>query len=461
MRKRELCSTLDIKYGKLYHSHMNIKLPREVQGILKKFSQANYQIYIVGGAVRDLLMEREVHDWDFTTDSKPEGILKLFPEGFYNNKFGTVGVGDFEITTMRREGDYKDYRHPVEVSWTDKVEEDLARRDFTINAMAFGEDGNIVDPFGGQADIKSGLIRAVGDPSKRFKEDALRLMRAIRIATQLNFDIENDTLEAIKKNASLIKEVAGERVKDELSKILESMNPYMGITLLREAGILKIILPEVEDCFGVVQEGPKHERIYDIGEHSLLTLKSTPSMDPLVRLAALLHDIGKVDTFKKDRSGNVTFYGHDIVGGKKVLEIAKRLNFSKKQSDKLYKLVRFHMFTVDEDQTDSAIRRFIRNVGVDNVDDVLALRVGDRLGGGTPTPTSWRMEKFKDRIKQVLHKPFSITDLKVNGEDIMRELNIPPSRKVGKVLDKLFQEVSEDSSKNTREYLLTKVKELA
>jgi tRNA nucleotidyltransferase (CCA-adding enzyme) len=439
---------------------VNLKLPDEVKDILDKFEAANFQIYVVGGAVRDLLMGRGVHDWDFTTDAKPEEILGLFPQGHYNNKFGTVLIGDFEITTMRKEGDYKDHRHPVEVSWTNKVEEDLARRDFTINALALDVKGQIVDPFSGQEDIEKGQIRAVGDPNKRFKEDALRLIRAIRIATEINFDIEKNTMDAIKKNAKLLGEVASERVRDELFKLLGSTNPYIGTLLLREAGILGIVLPEVEACFGVVQEGPKHERIYDIGEHSLLALKTTPSTDPLVRLAALLHDIGKVKTYKKDHKGNVTFYGHDTVGGEQVLKIAKRFNLSKKQSDKLYRLVRFHMFTVDENQTDSAIRRFIKNVGLENVDDMLALRVGDRLGGGTPTATSWRTEKFKERIKQVLHKPFSITDLKVNGTDVMKTLKIKPSRKVGEVLQKLFEEVQEDSSKNNEEYLLGRIKKL-
>lgn len=190
----------------------------------------------------------------------------------------------------------------------------------------------------------------------------------------------------------------------------------------------------------------------------MLTLKSTPTNDPLVRLAALLHDIGKVGTYKKDKDGNVTFYGHDIVGGENVLKIAKRFNLSKKQSDKLYRLVRYHMFTVDENQTDSAIRRFIKSVGLENIDDMLALRVGDRLGGGTPTATSWRIEKFKERIQQVLYKPFSISDLKVNGKDVMESLQIQPGRKVGEMLDKLFQEVQEDASKNDKNYLLKRIR---
>jgi len=443
---------------------MYYTLPKEVKNILDKFSKAGFQIYIVGGAVRDILMNRQVKDWDFTTDAKPEEILKLFPEGFYDNKFGTVGVPTknnsdvYEITTMRKEGKYEDFRHPSKVLWTNKIEEDLARRDFSINAMALSVDGIIVDPYQGQQDIKAKVIRAVGDPNSRFQEDALRLIRAIRIATELEFDIDKDTLKAIQKNAQLVKEVAFERIRDELFKLLSSANPYIGIIKLREAGILKVILPELESCFGIVQQGPKHDRVYDIGEHSLLTLKHTPSKNPLVRFSALLHDIGKVKTVKTESDGNVTFYGHDVVGARLILNIAKRFNLSKKQTDKLYCLVRWHMFTVDEKQTDSAIRRFIKNVGLENIEDIMSLRIGDRLGGGTATEISWRMEKFQQRIKEVLKKPFSISDLKVNGNDVMETLKIKPGPKVGEILQKLFEEVLEDSSKNTREYLLGRIK---
>jgi len=453
---------------------MDYKLPNEVKNILDKFTSSGYQIYIVGGAVRDLLMGKKVEDWDFTTDAKPEEILKLFPDGFYDNKFGTVGVpvnptskvgSDsfevYEITTMRKEGDYKDHRHPVEVSWTNKIEEDLARRDFIINALALNSKGDLVDPFGGEKDLKNEIIKAVGDPNTRFQEDALRLIRAIRFTSQLEFNIDKETFEAIKQNAPLIREIAYERIRDELFKILEGMNPYIGIVKLREAGILQIILPELERCFGIMQKGPKHTRVYDIGEHSLLTLKHTPSTDPLVKFAALLHDVGKADTVATAVDGNVTFYNHDVVGGNLVVKIAKRFNLSKKQTEKLFRLVRFHMFTVTEHQTDSAIRRFIKNVGLENIEDIMALRVGDRLGGGTQTETSWRMEKFQQRIKQVLQKPFSISDLKINGRDIMKQLKIKPGPKVGEILNKLFEEVLEDTSKNNRDYLIQKTLELA
>ena len=465
---------------------MKYQLPQQVKSLIDKFQKHKYQIYIVGGAIRNLLMRKEVKDWDFATDAKPEEILKVLPEGFYDNKFGTVGIQSsaissqlsdknqkksddrrlttddsvFEITTMRKEGIYKDSRHPQEVFWTNNIEEDLARRDFTINAIALSDD-RIVDPFHGENDIKNKIIKAVGNPNLRFQEDALRLIRAVRIAAELEFEIEKETKNTIVQNVTLIKNIANERIRDELFKILSSKNCYAGIVLLREVQLLQIILPELERCFGIIQQGPKHARVYDIGEHSLLALKHTPSVNPLVRLAALLHDIGKADTQKVDNLGNVTFYNHDVVGGNLINKISRRFNLSKKQADKLYKLIRFHMFTVDERQTDSAIRRFIKNVGLENIDDIMALRTGDRLGGGTLTETSWRMEKFKSRIKQVLQKPFSITDLKVNGTDVMKELNIKAGPKVGEVLQKLFEEVLEDSSKNNRDYLTQRMKKFA
>ncbi len=466
---------------------MEIILPDEIYKLLSKFSQANFKTYLVGGVVRDILLKRTHKDWDLTTEATPEQILELFPDGFNNNQFGTVGIplkGEYEsrdkslasnyspeileITTMRKESNYKDSRHPEEVSWTKDINEDLARRDFTVNAMALSvivseakQSLKIIDPFNGQDDLKAKIIKAVGDPSIRFKEDALRLMRAIRFASQLNFKIEEKTFKSIAENSSLIQNISWERIHDELFKILESDNAYQGAVLLKETGLLNYILPEVTDCFGIVQEGPKHDRIYDIGEHLFLSLKFCPSKDPLVRLAALVHDIGKKQTFRTDSSGNVTFYGHETVGANLSKKISERLRLSKKDSDRLYRLIRWHMFSVSEIQTDSAVRRFIKNVGLENIEDMMALRVSDRLGGGTPTETSWRTEEFKKRIKEVLKKPFAVSDLKISGSDVMEILQIKPGPKVGEILNKLFQEVLEDSTKNSREYLLEEIKKIS
>lgn len=456
---------------------MEIILPDEVYQVINKFVKSNYRIYLVGGAVRDLLMKKPHKDWDLTTDATPEEILKIFPNGFYENTFGTVGIKlsasgtqspanqIIEVTTMRKEGEYKDSRRPSEVSWTKEINEDLSRRDFTINAIAIELDSThpkplLIDPFFGEKDIKMKLVRAVGEPDTRFQEDALRLMRAVRLAAQLGFEIEEKTLKSIKANAALIRNISGERIRDELFKILSDKAAFKGIITLRESGLLENILPEVTDCFGVLQEGPNHDRVYDIGEHNFLALNFCPSSDPLVKLAALIHDIGKKKTYKKDNHGNVTFFGHEIVGANMSKTISDRLRLSRKDADRLFRLIRWHMFSVSENQTDSAVRRFIRNVGVENIEDMMAVRVGDRLGGGTPTETSWRTEEFKKRIQEVMKKPFSISDLKIKGTDVMEILQIKPGKKVGEILNSLFQEVLEDDSKNNKEYLTEQVEKL-
>lgn len=444
---------------------MPITFPADIQNIITKISP-KHQIYLVGGALRNHLLDQEIKDWDFTTSATPEELQQLFPDAFYNNSFGTVTIplhGNtqtlVEITTMRQESDYQDNRHPTNVQWTDQIEVDLARRDFTINAIAYNPiTKDVIDPFDGRIDLANQVIRAVNDPGLRFKEDALRMLRAIRFAVQLDFVIDTLTFTSIKHNAALLQNIAMERIRDEFLKILASPNPYQGLILLRETALLQYFLSELERCFGVVQQGPKHDRIYDIGEHSLLTLKACSSDDPVIRLACLLHDIGKPDTYKVSSDGNVTFYNHEIVGAKIAKHICQRLRLTNAQTELVTSLVRWHMFSVNENQTDSAIRRIIRNIGLNHIDDLFIIREADRIGGGTVKATSWRLENFKLRSKQVLLKPFSITDLKINGQDVMQTLNIPPSRKVGEILQKLFEEVEIDDTRNTREYLLDRMK---
>jgi len=442
---------------------MTYNLPLGVKKVLDTLKKAGFQGYAVGGSVRDMLMGRPTKNWDFTTNATPDQILSLFPESFYDNIFGTVGVKQedgqiFEITTFRTEWGYQDHRHPDKILWGKTLEEDLARRDFTINAIAF--DGQkIIDPYHGEEDIKAKIIRAVGDPSQRFTEDALRLLRAIRIASELEFLIEEKTFAAIAKNASLIKEISGERIREELFKILATAHPADGFMLLRNSGLLKEILPELEKGFGVPQASPGRHHIYDVGTHSFLSLKYCPSLDPLVRFATLLHDVGKPPTFAKDMAGIITFYNHEVIGTSIVRNIAERLKFSKKDRDKLVTLVRWHQFSVDEKQTDSALRRFIRRVGKENLKDMLDLRTGDRLGGGA-RETSWRLKLFIKRLEEVQKQPFTVTDLKVDGNDVMEILRIGPGPLVGKVLNVLFAEVVEDIKKNEREYLLKRIKEI-
>ncbi|GIW63779.1 MAG: HDIG domain-containing protein [Patescibacteria group bacterium] len=439
-----------------------IKLPQYVNEFMLVFTQAGYEIYVVGGAVRDALLGKTVDNYDFTTNALPEQILKLFPDASYQNNYGTVLISHtlsngkkilFEVTTFRKESKYTDFRHPEEVVWADTLKEDLERRDFTINAMAF--DGKtIIDLFGGRQDLKNKIIRAVGDPDKRFSEDALRLIRAVRFASQLGFIIEPQTAESIKKNASLIKNISWERIRDEVLKILSSDYPYEGVMFLHNLNLLVQILPEVEQAFSVEQKSPNRHHIYDVGTHLLMSLKNCRKKDPILRFAVLLHDIGKIKTYAKDeKTGQITFYNHEVVGYFMAKEIAKRFRLSKEQTKKLLTLVRYHQFTVSENQTDKAIRRFIRNVGKEYLDDMFELRRADRLGSSA-RETSWRFELFKKRVAQLLKEPFTISDLKIDGYDVMKVLNLSPGPEVGKVLQSVFEKVESKELTNDRTVLL-------
>jgi len=438
------------------------KIPKPVFAIFEKFKTAGYEIYLVGGGVRDLLLNRPVHDCDFTTNAKPEEIQKVLPDSFYDNIFGTVGImvnnEKYEITTYRGEQGYSNNRRPDSVWWGKTLEDDLKRRDFTINAMALRQAQGkleLVDLFDGQEDLKNKLIKTVGKADERFGEDALRMMRAVRFSSQLGFTIEPETFSAIQKNSSLLEKISKERIKDELFKILASNFPSEGITLLLTSGLLQFIIPELIKGYGLKQA--KHH-IYDVWTHSIMSLKNCPSNDPIVRLAALIHDVGKPVVVKGEGESQ-TFYNHELVSAGIARKLAKNLKFSKKEAERLNILVRWHMFTVDDRQTDSAIRRFVRNVGKENLEDMLALRTGDRLGGGAKE-TSWRLEEFKKRLGEVQIQPFSVTDLKINGRDVMEILGIPPGPKVGEILSQIFKEVEDQKLKNEREVQLKKVKSL-
>lgn len=451
----------------------SIILPEEVQNILSALQSKKYEAYVVGGALRNTILNISTTNWDFTTSAIPSEILKIFPDSFYNNTFGTVGVKGtithpekkdekipviFEITTYRSEFGYSDHRHPDTVLWGTTLEEDLMRRDFTMNALAF--DGKkLIDIFHGADDIHKKIVRAVGDADKRFKEDALRMMRAIRFATEYAFVIDEKTTKAIRDNSSLLQSISQERIRDELIKILASGFPTDGIKLLKNTKLLAFILPELEACFGVEQKSPKRHHVHDVGTHLLLSLENCPSKDPIVRLSTLLHDVGKPATHQKTPEGVITFYNHEIIGASIVRHIADRLHLSKADREKMVTLVRFHQFTVDEQQTDSAIRRFIRNIGKERIDDMLSLRTGDRLGGGA-LETSWRLELYKKRIEEVQKQPFSVSDLKVNGYDVMKICKTTPGPLIGKILEEIFLEVTEGKLKNEREVLLEKIEKL-
>lgn len=421
---------------------------------MQKIVDAGGEVYIVGGAVRDLLLKREVKDWDFTTNLIPEEIQKLFPKNsFYNNQFGTVSVVEkdnvFEITTFRSDIGSSDKRHPDKVEWGKSLEEDTKRRDFTINALAMDINEKVYDYWDGKKDLDNRQIRAVGDPGTRFGEDALRMMRAIRIACQLGFLIEEKTFLSIQKNAKLINEIAGERIRDELLKILVSKYAADGVLLLRNSGLLAEILPELLEGIQVEQKG---HHIFDVFVHNLEALRNCESTNPITRLACLLHDVGKPKSLKVSENDR-TFYNHEVIGSRIALSIGKRLRLSKEELQQLFLLVRWHMFTVSEMITDKAVRRFIKNVTVPYLDEMISLRRADRIGSGSKE-TSWRWELFKKRLIEVQKQPFCIKDLKVNGEDVMKIKNIKPGRQVGEILKKLFEVVEENPKLNDRATLL-------
>ncbi len=442
----------------------NLSLPQTALSFFQNFHQAGFDIFLVGGAVRDLLLKRPLKDLDFTTSATPEKIQILYPKSFYDNTYGTVKIPQpktkIEITTFRSEFDYDDYRRPSKVIWGKTIEEDLARRDFTINALALGVRAkqktlqpSLVDVFAGQKDLKNELIRTVGSPEERFNEDALRLLRAIRLSAQLSFKIEAKTLKAIKEKSSLIERVSWERIREELFKILQTDQVESAFELARKTGLINYLLPELIEGYKLEQKG---HHLWEVWKHSLLSAQYCPVSDPIVRLAALIHDVGK-PIVVKDENGERTFHNHEVAGASLAYQIGQRLRLSRKDLDRLVKLVRHHQFSVSEKQTDRAIKRFIRKVGLENVSSLLALRTGDRLGSGAKE-TSWRTELFKERLVAVQKEPFSIKDLKVDGYDVMKTLNLSPGPKVGKILAQIFTQVDQGKLLNERELLLEAIK---
>jgi len=442
-------------------------LPPEILKIWKKLIESGYSAYLVGGCVRDLLLQKKPKDWDITTNAKPEEILKIFPNSFYENRFGTVGVKTeskdeslkiIEITTFRQEKKYFDFRRPSEVIFTQNIESDLHRRDFTINALALSFEGEIIDLFNGLLDLEKKIIKTVGNPEERFREDALRLLRAIRLACELNFSIEDKTFKAIKKFSDLIQYISSERIRDELNRILMSKNAVLGIELLRQTGLLKEILPELDRCYGVEQN--KHHK-YDVYTHSLKSLDYAIKKNyPLyLRLAVLFHDIAKPLT-KQGKGPECTFYGHEILGAKIVKRILQRLRYSNEIVQKVTHLVRHHMFYLEIDKvTPAAIRRFVRRVGQENLDDLFKLRHADRIGSGVPKAEPYRLRYLKYLIEKTHLEPITPKMLKITGHDLL-SLGIPQGPKIGWILKALLEETIDDPTKNNREYLLEQAKKL-
>lgn len=503
-----------------------LKIPKEVSHVTDTLEKAGFEAYLVGGCVRDLLMNREPKDWDVTTNAKPEQIVALFEKTIYENNFGTVGVcvaretNDInvlrethtdnvsqetseesvpretseymviEVTPYRIEAKYSDFRHPDEVKFSDRLEDDLKRRDFTVNAMALDSKGHLKDIFGGVKDIQNKTIRAVGESDDRFNEDALRMLRAVRFAVQLDFSISHETSESISKNADLIKNISLERIRDEFIKIIMSKNPATGIVMLQKLGLLKNIIPELEEGIGCEQLG---EHIYDVWDHLLHALQHSADKDwPLeIRISALFHDIGKPKTRRlatlpnnlsgprvapmnaqgaqPDHSklhGNVaskkkyTFYGHEVVGARMTKKIMERLKFSKNEIEVVEKFVRNHMFFSDTELiTLSAVRRIIVKVGVENIWALMNIRECDRVGM-KKKEAPYRLRKYFAMIEEALRDPISARQLKINGEFMIKELGIQPGPRMGSILNALLEEVLDAPEKNTVEHLSELVKSL-
>jgi tRNA nucleotidyltransferase (CCA-adding enzyme) len=445
-----------------------LTIPQEIKTILQKLSEAGYKGYIVGGCVRDLLMKKAPKDWDITTDAKPEEIQKLFPEHVYENEFGTVGIKTgsekpdtaiVEITPHRVEGKYTDKRHPEEIKFVSDLKSDLSRRDFTVNAIALDTDGKPVDLFGGQEDIKKKTIRTVGKPEDRFSEDALRLLRAVRFATVLKFEIEPETLKAVKENSEWLRAISKERIRDEFVKIIQSDNAYAGILLLEETGLLEHIVPELREGIGVDQN---LHHIYTVWEHNARALgyAAEKKYSLEVKLGALFHDIGKPRS-KRGDGLHSTFYGHEVIGAKMVAGIMDRLKFPGDISEKIIKLVRYHMFFYNVGEvTESSVRRLMVNVGPENIEDLLKVREADRIGSGRPKAVPYKLRHMKYIIDKVSHDPISAKMLEVNGEDVMKELDTKPGPKIGLILNSLLAEVIDDPIKNKKEYLKKRIHEL-
>ncbi len=449
-------------------------IPKEVKLVIEKLEKAGFEAYIVGGCVRDFLLEKDPNDWDITTNAKPEEIQKVFPDSFYTNEFLTVTVhtgskieklAEIEITTYRSEAKYTDKRHPDEVKYAEKLEDDLSRRDFTINAIALRPGSGqakekIIDLFGGQEDLKNKIIRTVGNAQERFNEDALRMLRAVRFATTLNFKIEEKTAEAIKKNSIWLKAISQERIRDELVKIIMTEKAADGIELLRELGLLRYIVPELLENYGVAQN--KHH-IYDCYQHAVKSLEYTTkkNFNMYVRIAALLHDIAK-PRVKAGEGEEATFYNHEIVGAKITFQILNRLKFSKKEVEKITKLVRYHLFYYNVDEVgESSVRRLVRNMGPENMEELLQVRQADRIGSGVPKAEPYKLRHLKYLIEKVSKDPISVKMLKINGKDLMQILGEKPGPRIGQILDALLGLVLEDPKKNNQKYLETEAKKFA
>ncbi|HVY73055.1 MAG TPA: HD domain-containing protein [Candidatus Paceibacterota bacterium] len=449
------------------------QIPPEVSRITETFAKAGFEAWIVGGCVRDLLLGRSPKDWDITTNATPEEIQSLFENTFYTNDFGTVGIVNdgveneslkiVEATPYRTEGKYSDARRPDSVQFSTNIEDDLKRRDFTVNAMAYNPaTTQVMDLFGGIKDTSAGVLRAVGEPQERFAEDALRIMRAVRISAELGFTIEAHTKGAMKQCAGQLVKISKERIRDEFVRILNSARPKDGLKVAQNIGILKYIAPELEAGMGVEQN---QAHSFDVFEHNMRALQHAADKNWSfeVRLAALFHDIGKPATRRwSDEKHDWTFHGHEVVGAKMTKKALEALKFPRETIDAVEKLVRWHMFFSDPDKiTLSAVRRIISNVGKESIEDLVKLRVCDRIGTGRPKEQPFRLRKYQAMIEEALRDPISVGMLAVDGKQAMEIVGEKPGPRVGWYLHALLEEVLDDPTRNTKDYLSQKLLDLS
>ena len=441
---------------------MKINIPVPVKFIIETFYNNGYEAYMVGGCIRDSLLSKKPKDYDIATSAPPSITESLFektiPTGI---KHGTITVlinnEPFEVTTYRTEGTYKDNRHPEEVSFVKDIKDDLSRRDFTINAFAYNDKKGLKDYFNGIEDLKNKIIRTVGDSNTRFNEDALRMLRAIRFSSQLGFSIEEKTLNAIIRNKSLIKNISLERIRDELSKILLSDNPKKGFLLLKECGILDIIIPELTPSIDFNQRNKYHHE--DVFNHSLSVLENTPK-DLTLRLAALFHDIGKPECFFLDEKGNGRFFGHNNVSSDITKKILKRLRFDNKTIKNVSLLIKEHMNVLDN-PSDAAIKRLINRVSLENINLLLSLQEADIKSLKDSIDPLNKLNIMKDKANKIINskEPLSVKDLSIDGSDLINNLSIKPGKIIGDTLNHLFKLVLENPKLNNKEYLLIEAKE--
>lgn len=434
-------------------------LPAAVQAMLDRLWSDGHAAYVVGGSLRDTMLGRTPADWDLATSAVPEETAALFPEAAYENAFGSVvvpsgddAIGDVDITTMRSDHDYADFRRPHRVDFTDSIELDLARRDFTVNAIAWGAEANerprLVDPHAGRDDLARQTLRAVGDPATRFGEDALRMLRAVRLAATLGFTIEPATFEAIREKAELVEHLSGERIAAEIRLLLAAEGRATGLRLLSDAGLLEHLAPELAAQRGVPQNKVPAEDLWD---HTVRSVGGAAGDPPHLRVAALLHDLGKPATMADGR-----FVGHEAVGADMARALLDRWHWPTAERDRVVHLIRHHMFGYVPRWSDAAVRRFIVKVGPDALGDLFQLREADNIGSGL-APEAGRLTELRARVTRELDSgaALDLRSLALDGTDLMNEFGWQPGPIVGTTLQRLLDRVIRDPSLNTRDRLLS------